>query len=345
MILFTGVISSYDTITNIIDEYLSGVEVVKVYTILLRTINNEYLLDEKKENIKETIRNKIVCLNKDFDCEMLSTDKCISAKYGKCIAQNKQAYDEVYQWSLAVKDESNHRIFVNNVIGCDRNCSYCYLHNIGIWKREIYTVDEVVAEFERLQGTNPEEYIISIGCYAECMEKDNFASIIKIVEYFAKKRYYIQISTKSQISEKWFKDLEQVLLFPKQLSIFVSIPTLSQTDKYENGVKDVQDRISNFNYKSREDKICIYMYIKPYLTGITNQDIYEYLELVGKYGMKVIVGNRFNFDTFEGTPVQVGKNKMYESESDDMEEFILKLQQVTKVYRHSIEPIVEMMRG
>lgn len=345
VILFTGVISSYDTITNIINEYLMGVEIIKIYTVLLRPINDEYYLDEKREHIKTQIQNKIMYLNTDFDCEMISGDKCINAKYGECIAQNKQAYDEVYQWSLAVKDEEDHRVFVNNVIGCDCDCAYCYLHNIGIWKKEVYTVDEVVSEFERLHGVNPEDYIISIGCYAECMQEENISNIIKMVEYFAQKRYYIQISTKTQIKRKWFEELEQVLLFPRQLNIFVSMSTLTQADRYEKGAVDVQDRISNFEYVSQEQKICIYMYIKPYLTGITNKDGDRYLELVKKHNMKVIIGNRFNFDTFEGTPVQVGTNKMYETESDDMEEFVSSLQQETKVYRHSIEPIVEMMKG
>lgn len=344
VILFTGVISSYDTITNIIDEYLAEVEVVKIYTVLLRPINNEYLLDEKREHIKAAIRNKIVYLNKDFDCEMLSADKCISAKYGQCIAQNKQAYDEVYQWSLAVKDEEDCRVFVNNVIGCDCNCTYCYLHDIGIWKREVYTTDEVVAEFERLDNVNPENYIISIGCYAECIEERNILRVIDMVKYFAQKKYYIQISTKNRIKEKWFKDLEKVLIFPKQLSIYVSMPTLSQTDKYERGAADIRDRVLNFEYISQSEKICIYMYIKPYLAGVTYEDSESYVKLAKKYGMQIIVGNRFNFDISEGTAVQVGKNKMYEAESDDMEEFVLKLQDVTKVYRHSTEPIVEMMR-
>lgn len=345
VILFTGVISSYDTITNIICEYLTNVEVVKIYTVLLRPINNEYLLDEKREGIKDTIHNKIMYLNKDFDCEKLTVDKCVNAKYGQCIAQNKQAYDEVYQWSLAVKDEPDQRVFVNNVIGCDYKCSYCYLSNIGIWKKEIYTPDEVVAEFERLPGITADKYIISIGCYAECMEKDNFENILKIVRYFAQKKYYIQISTKSRIEEKWLEELERVLEFSGQLHIFVSIPTLSQTNIYENGIANIRDRLLNFKYQSKEGKICIYMYIKPYLTNITNQDIDKYLDLVKEYKMEVVVGNRFDFGISEGTPVQVGKNKMYESESDDMEGFILKLKQVTNVYRHSIEPIREMMEG
>lgn len=343
VILFTGVISSYDTITNIISKYLKNVEIIKIYTVLLRPINNEYRLDKERENIKTEIRNKIVYINKDFDCEMLSKEKCISAKYGECIALNRQAYDEVYQWPLAVKDEKDRRVFVNNIIGCDFECSYCYLHDIGIWKREKYTTDDVIAEFERLHGINPDEYIISIGCYAECMMEENISSVIEMVKYFANKGYYIQISTKSQIKKEWLLDLEQVLLFPKQLNIYVSMPTLSQTNDFESGATNIQNRILNFDYVSSGDKICMYMYIKPYLTGITDQDIDDYLKLAKKYSMKIIVGNKFNFDVLEGTFVQVGKNKMYETESDGMEEFISQLQLVADVYRHSVEPVFEAM--
>ena len=85
------------------------------------------------------------------------------------------------------------------------------------------------------------------------------------------------------------------------------------------------------------------MYIKPYLTGITDKDSDKFLDLVKKYRMKVVVGNGFNLDTLEGIPVQVGKNKMYETENDDIDEFVLRLQNETKVYRHSIDSIKEEM--
>ena len=187
VVLFTGVISSFDTIANMIKKYMKDIEIIRIYTVLWRKIEIQYGLDDELEIIRKSIMDKVVFLNGDFPCEILSVKRCLCSKYGKCIAKNKQAYEEIYEWPLAVKDKKNSRVFINNILGCNLSCKYCYLNNIGLLKREKHTADEVIAEFERIHDVSPEKDIISIGCYAECMTEDNLINMVSLIKYFAEK--------------------------------------------------------------------------------------------------------------------------------------------------------------
>lgn len=347
VVLFTGVISSFDTIKSMVKRYLTDedgkvkVEVVRIYTVLWRPIPDKYSLSDKEDGIENKLSDKIVYLNEDFPGDILEHEQCLQIKYGKCIARNKQAYEEVYEWPLAVKN--NNRVYINNVIGCDKGCRYCYLHNIGITRREIYSASEVVSEFERLNQVDAQNTIISFGCYAECMLDENIENMLRLVKYFSERGYYIQISTKSKIKKEWFEELEKILNKKEQLSIFVSIPTFSRADEYEPGAASVEERIENFKYHSPNSYIKIYMYIKPFLENITYMDQHEYIKLMQKYHMDVIVGKKFQFDTHDGDMVKVGKNEMFEIKSEQLEKMIFELKKAGNVYEHSTDPIRKLL--
>ena len=92
-------------------------------------------------------------------------------------------------------------------------------------------------------------------------------------------------------------------------------------------------------------KIKFYIYIKPFLDNVTNEDTEEYKHLAQKYDLDIVVGNRFQFQSLEGNCINVGKNEMYEDEQSKIEDFINSLKGTNKIYRHSIEPIKEMLNG
>lgn len=344
IIVFTGAISSYDTITHVAKEYFAAVEMLRVYTVFWRKMKAEYKMSDALESIKRKIEGKVIYLNDDFPCEVVEQEKCIRRKYGNCIARNSKAYEEIYEWPLAVKDNASNRVFINNIIGCTSDCQYCYLKNIGIQQVEVYSAEEVIAEFERLHDVSPQKTIISFGCYAECMLEDNLFEMEKLIKYFSSSGYYIQISTKKKISHEWLGRIEKSLIKKTQLNIYISLPTLGQANDIESKADHVSDRITNFDFCSKEGKIEMYMYVKPFLDNITIKDIDEYVFLQNKYKMKTIVGNIFRFDLKEGEQIYVGKNEMYERNSNMRDEFMKRLTQSGAVYCHSLDPIKDKMK-
>ena len=343
IILFTGAISSYDTITRVIKEHFAKTEILRIYTVFWREVKKEYQMPEILENIKRQIETKVIYLNDDFPCEVLEHEKCIRRKYGDCIAKNSKAYEEIYEWPLAVKDNVSNRVFINNIIGCVCECQYCYLKEVGIQKVDVYSAEEVIAEFERLHDVSPQKTIISFGCYSECMEEGNLLEMDKLIRYFAVKGYYIQIPTKKKINSDWLKKIEKYLIKEAQLNIFISMPTLQQAEAIEPRADCVDDRIMNFEYCSKDRKIEFYMYIKPFLDDITFIDIERYVLLQNKYKMKIVVGNRFQFESKEGEKIRVGKDEMCELNSGHQEKFVERLMQAGRVYGHSTDPVREKM--
>ncbi len=340
VVLFAGVISSMDTIMSVIEKELKGATIFRIYTVLLREpLPKQCGLSSKARQIA----SNIMCLNKDFSCEMIPAAQCMSATHGKCVARNFQAYKEVYELPLVSRDSSSGRIFVNNVIGCEAGCTYCYLPKIGIQGKTIYSFEEVKAEFQRLSRPLPEESIISIGCYAECMLEENLECMKKIVSYFAELGYDIQIATKKKIPLTWLNQIEDLLLKKNQLNIFVSIPTVSNAEKIEPEADAINLRLQNFEYKSKNGKVRFVMYIKPFLEGITDQDADRYLEMLDKYKIDVVVGALFQSECQSGEKVKVGDHEMFEKISTKREEFIHLLSSRTKVYKHSVDVIRENM--
>lgn len=344
IILFTGAISSYDTIARVTNDYFLKTELLRIYTVFWREMGNKCRMPEMLEKIKKSIESKVVFLNNDFPCEVLENEKCIQKKYGNCIARNSKAYEEVYDWPLAVKDDKSCRVFINNMIGCTSDCKYCYLKDIGIERVNVYSAEEVIAEFDRLYDVTPQKSIISFGCYSECMNESNLPEMEKLIRYFAARRYYMQISTKKEIDHNWLKKIEKLLLLKSQLGIYVSLPTLGQANDIEPKADCVNSRIKNFDYCSEKKKIEMYMYIKPFMDGITIKDIEKYILLQTKYRIKTIVGNRFRFDLQVGENIRVGKTEMYEKNSDQRAECMERLEKTGKVYSHSTDPIKEIMQ-
>ena len=175
------------------------------------------------------------------------------------------------------------------------------------------------------------------------MLDDNLDCMTQIINYFSQKGYYIQLSTKKKISWEWLDKINKLLKFENQLNIYVSIPTISCSSQMEHKADSVEERITNFEYCSDDHKIKMYLYIKPFLDGITEQDIDNYIELVQKYSMDVIVGERFYTNLHKGHSIKVGKNIMYEMDSTAIMAFVERISKIGEVYKHSTEPIRKYM--
>lgn len=338
VVIFTAVISSFDTIINVVRKYLQNVEIIKVYTVLWRKILGEYVMNDEEDKCKADILRKLVYINDDFSCDIIPPSVCMKRKYNRCVAENRKAFDEVYQWPLAVKSSIESRVFINNVIGCQAGCKYCYLREIGIENREIFAADEVIAEFERLNEIT-KSVIISFGCYAECLFEENIKNMVKLIGYFAKKGFVMQLSTKARIKTEWLDALEKELVLKDQLHIFVSIPIVHKEDRMEPKSATVSERIKNFDYGNKSTKIRFYLYIKPFLDSCTIQGKDKYANIMTQYGVDTVVGKKFDFTRKTGKRVSVGIHDMFEADSQELESLIKYLNRYGNVYRNSIEAI------
>ena len=108
---------------------------------------------------------------------------------------------------LALVYGNKERIYINLEIGCEAECSYCYVGSI----RKAYQCDGLrydgddVMDLIRRMGVFVEGEggtVLSFGCYSECMSVNNRSEIVRLVTRLAGMGNYIQLATKKEISRK-----------------------------------------------------------------------------------------------------------------------------------------------
>lgn len=230
------------------------------------------------------------------------------------------------------------RIFVNTDMGCNANCRYCYLPSLDIvhGKRKI-CAHQAIELVENLGYYKPgkEGSIISIGCYSECMDKNNVADTIALVKYFVGKGNFVQLSTKKQIEKSFFEQIIKCDNIEKRLWIYISLPVITNSYFMEEGTDSPYERMRNFDI-CRQYNINSVLYIKPYLDGATDQDIIQYSKLVTQYNIPAVVGEMLSTRQTMQKSI-VGEKRLFEYTVKGMDEFINQLEKSTKVYLHSID--------
>ncbi len=232
------------------------------------------------------------------------------------------------------------RIFVNTDMGCNLNCSYCYLPALNI-KHETKKInaEEVIGLVENLKyyKKGKKGTIISIGCYSECMDQGNIEDTFLITQYFLKQGNYVQLATKKQIDCDFFKRISQYENEKRQLWIYVSLPVITESGRMEVGADIPDKRIENFTLCKQFGINCA-LYIKPYINGVTDKDVDKYIDIINQYSIPVVVGEMLSVEE-KGKKALVGEKRLYEYKVDGMDSFVCQLKKVTRVYLHSTECI------
>lgn len=245
------------------------------------------------------------------------------------------------------------RIFLNTNLGCISKCSYCYLPKIDISNgtkiNNFVSVLNIIKELNSMEdfikGRNGT--ILSIGCYSECWDKENQKDTIALLAKILPYGNPVQLATKCQIDIKTITPILSKILWDGQLNIYISNSTISNWDKYEEKTTKPYDRFLSF-LLAKEKKLNIYLYIKPVLKNITIQDIDNYVEIVKKYKIEIILGELFSLK-IGVILAPIGENNLFYDENIDCntEEYLAlknRFEQHTKVYRKSIEPILKKRR-
>lgn len=238
------------------------------------------------------------------------------------------------------------RIFINTALGCNSKCSYCYLSDIGISdKVRYFKAEDIIEKIEMMEQFKIGENgtIISIGCYSECWDNKNKKETIKLIKYFISTNNYIQLATKRKLTFEELEEVNKLIKYRNQLTIYISIPTISQSNLIEVGTDRVEKRINNFKLKNKLENINFTLYIKPVLKDITILDINSYIDIVKTHNLDVVIGDIFTINSEHGKQIDVGENMLYEYEVEDSIIIKNKLCLYTKVYKHSTE-IIEVSR-
>ena len=233
------------------------------------------------------------------------------------------------------------RIFINTTLGCHAECKYCYLPDIQTDSEILSTTSEAVINLLKsdscfVKGENGT--VISIGCYSECMDRDNEPKTKEILEYLMPLGNYIQLATKQNLSDAIINTIIRKRSFEQQVSVYISLPTISQIPNLEKGTASFTARIENIR-KCINNSIPVALYIKPFLEQITVQDKEIYFKILRNYGIPVVIGNYLSIKN-SMSKADVGEACLYEQkESEQYEKFFSYCKKDFQSYRHSVELI------
>lgn len=234
----------------------------------------------------------------------------------------------------------NKRVFINNSLGCNGQCSYCYLPILGYTNESIKDSISAKKIIDLLEHNNLDinnNTLISIGCFSECWDENNKSETIDIIKYFLKKGNQIQLSTKRKILKKELIEILPLIKYRGQLIVFISSSTISKHNIFEKNTTPIMERFKTFKI-SESTNIPVVLYIKPVLQNITINDIDLYKKYIEKYEIKdVVVGSIF-LDKKSGETVHFSnKNELFYNKYQDEEVIISELSKITTLYRRSSE--------
>jgi radical SAM domain protein len=240
---------------------------------------------------------------------------------------------------------SKDRIFVNTDIGCKAKCSYCYLpHLVNQDNIRAISAQEAIIFVKNnpLFEKGEEGTILSIGCYSECLDKGNVLKTNELIKHFISYGNYIQLATKQEIPQIIIDTILQHRKFEHQVSIYVSMPTMSAIKQLEEGTASVDTRLRNIK-RCVISSIPVVLYIKPFIEGITDKDTDAFLKILRESNIPVIIGDFLSTSSSERI-ADVGEKKLYERpESIAYKEFIDCFSEKRRYYKHSTE-IIEYYR-
>lgn len=214
------------------------------------------------------------------------------------------------------------RLFLNTELGCRSGCSYCYLPQVGLKinaessdiKRASagQILDAIKSDPRFVAGKNGT--LLSVGCFSECWDTEVRSNSISLINGLLEFENPIQLATKREIK---LKDFEKIKISPAragQLGVFVSSATISNWSTFERGTTSPSKRFNSF-------ECCVklgingFLYIKPVIPGVTILDVHLYGELIGRYGVPVVVGDAFIPAPLDGNS-PVSKRLMVTSHPD-----------------------------
>ena len=231
------------------------------------------------------------------------------------------------------------RIFLNTALGCSARCQYCYLPHLGLGHApHNISAEDALALFYQSDDFVPGSHgtILSLGCYSECWDGENKSETMKLLSNLVTHGNYIQMSTKQSISGEELKEIDSFALYPGQIVIYLSVPTLRHSAELEPGTAKPQERLSPLQWMPEHKNLYFALYIKPVIPNITLEDVPTYSRLMETYQIPAIVGPLLAAG--KGT-ILVGEGDLKEIDNDESKILQDMLAQHGDVYTHSTQMI------
>lgn len=241
---------------------------------------------------------------------------------------------------------NSERYFLNTRIGCRGRCCYCYLPLLKISDhKKTLKATEIINLLEENTVLNKGKHgtIFSIGCYSECWDSINKEETIRLLKFLLKWGNPIQTATKMSIKTTDIQSLAQHIQWQNQLSVYVSCPVLSNSDRYEINVESIPERLKTIEICSTFNIPAI-LYIKPVIKGITIKDIEKYIQIVKTHNISAVVGTSFSLEKNNDLAPIGNGNLFCDDVSEDQNKIILELSKYTNVYHNSKE-VIESFRS
>ena len=144
------------------------------------------------------------------------------------------------------------------------------------------------------------------------------------------------MSTKQSISREELKEIDSFALYPGQIVIYLSVPTLRHSAELEPGTAKLQERLSPLQWMPELKNLYFALYIKPVIPNITLEDVPTYSRLMETYQIPASVGPLLAAG--KGT-VLVGEGDLKEIDNDESKILQDMLAQHGDVYTHSTQMI------
>lgn len=233
------------------------------------------------------------------------------------------------------------RIFINSALGCQSNCSYCYLGDEGfplgnppdLLATAGTLIDLVDASGLFREGRNGS--LISIGCFSECWDSQNIEATIALISYYLEKGNPVQFASKRCVRPEQVDTIASLIRWEGQLGLFVSSASVKYWKNYEFGTTNPDLR---FKYLGQIQDMGLktYLYLKPVIEGITIQDISYYLDMVKRTKCDVVVGSMFCNKTVSGEKSPISSiSGLYVLSSQDEADIVNSFDGVARVFKTS----------
>jgi len=198
----------------------------------------------------------------------------------------------------------NGRVFIDIAYGCGNGCSYCYSQHANEFQVAYRTntlnkiITAIINDKRFVKGKAGT--LISLCPNTEPLKTREAAiALLFVIEKLSPIGNRIQISTKSIISDFFINEINKLNIPVGQITMFISISSLSNYDKYEPNTPNIYQRIGNIiKLKNTNIKTCLY--IKPFL--LLENDIKYIIDTVNKttpdavcIGMQYFQGGSGNY--------------------------------------------------
>lgn len=234
---------------------------------------------------------------------------------------------------------SSKRLFVNTALGCNANCVYCYMPKLGYSQKAKMISGKEAAQLVKSAPCfipGKDGTILSLGCYSECLDAENLRDTKTLLMELFPHYNHIQLATKQAVTREFCAFISEYRKYDDQMTICISMPTISAIAQLEPGTVSARQRILNIE-NCIKYHIPTVLYIKPFLENITERDLEDYIRIIEKYKIPVVVGEYLYTEKLEDL-ADVGNGRLYKrTDNGRRMEFIEELRKYAQVCEHSVE--------